>query len=42
MNYFHLKEKVDNREIKIEHCSTVQMWADTNTKPKQGLVCRKF
>ncbi len=42
VNYFYIKEKVDNGEIKIEHCPMRQMWTEINTKPKQGLVYHKF
>ena len=42
VKYFYIKEKVDNGEIEIEHCSTDQMWTDINTQPKQGAVYRVF
>ncbi len=42
VNYYYIKEKVDNGEIKIENCPTRQMWTEINTKPKHGLVYRKF
>ncbi len=42
MDYFYIKEKVDNEEIKIEHCPMGQMWKDINTKLKQALVYLKF
>jgi len=29
-------------EIRFEHCPTKQMWADINTKPKQGAAFREF
>jgi hypothetical protein len=28
------QKNVDDGEIKIEHCPTVQMWMGVNTKPK--------
>jgi hypothetical protein len=37
-----MKEKKDDGEIRFEHCPTEQMWADINTKPKQGAVFREF
>ena len=42
MKYYLIKDKVDRGEITIEHCPTEQMWADINTKPKQGAVFRAF
>jgi hypothetical protein len=33
VEYFLIKEKVDNGEIKIEHYPMGQMWTDINTKP---------
>ncbi len=42
VKYFYIKEKVDDGEIVIEHCPTEQMWADINTKPKQGKIFREF
>jgi hypothetical protein len=38
VNYFFIKDKVDQGEVTIEHCPTGQMWTDINTKPKQGIV----
>jgi hypothetical protein len=42
VNYFFIKDNVDQGEITIKHCPTEQMWTDINTKPKQGLVFRLF
>jgi hypothetical protein len=42
VKYFFVKDKVDQEEVTIEHCSTAQMWTDINTKPKQGRVYRGF
>jgi hypothetical protein len=42
VKYFHIKEKVNNGEIVIEHCPTEQIWTDINTKPKQGKIICKF
>jgi hypothetical protein len=42
IKFFHMKEKNDEGEIRFEHCPTEQMWADINTKPKQGAVFREF
>ena len=39
VKYYLIKDKVNQGEITIEHCPTEQMWADINTKPKQG-ACR--
>eukprot|EP00804_Cyclotella_cryptica_P026975 CCRYP_021075-RB/>CCRYP_021075-RB protein AED:0.60 eAED:0.34 QI:0/-1/0/1/-1/0/1/0/236 len=38
--YFLVAEKVANGELKIKHVPTDKMWADVNTKPKQGLGFR--
>ena len=38
IKYYHMKEKKDDGEIRFKHCPTEQMWADINTKPKQGAV----
>jgi hypothetical protein len=38
MKYIFIEDKVDQREVTIEHCLTGQMWTDINTKPKQGMV----
>ncbi len=42
VKYFVIKDKVDQKEITIEHCPTKQMWMNINTKPKQGTVFRVF
>ncbi len=34
VKYYLIKDKVDQKEITIEHCPTKQMWTDINTKPK--------
>jgi hypothetical protein len=34
--FFLIKDRVDNREIKVIHCPTEVMWADIMTKPLQG------
>jgi hypothetical protein len=36
VRYFFVKDKIAKGEIELEHCSTKVMWADMNTKPKQG------
>jgi hypothetical protein len=38
VKYFHIWDKVNQKEITIEHCPTNQMWTDINMKPKQGTV----
>ncbi len=38
IKYYHMKEKKDDGKIQFKHCPTEQMWADINTKPKQGAV----
>jgi hypothetical protein len=42
IKYYHMKEKKDDGEIRFEHCPAEQMWADINTKPKQGAAFREF
>ena len=42
IKFFHMKEKNDKGEISFKHCPTKQMWADINTKPKQGAAFREF
>ncbi len=42
VKYFFIQDKVSQGEITIDHCPTEQMWADTNTTPKQGLKLRIF
>ena len=41
VKYYFIKDKVDQKEITIEHCPTKQMWTDINTKHKTGncLLC---
>ena len=34
--YFFIKDKVDSKEVSIEHRPTNEMWSDMLTKPKQG------
>jgi len=34
VKYFYVKDKIDQREIVVEHCPTEQMWTDINTKPR--------
>jgi hypothetical protein len=34
--YFFIKDKVDSKEVSIEHRPTNEMWSDVLTKPKQG------
>jgi hypothetical protein len=40
--YFYVKEKVDNGDIRVEHCPTEQMMADFFTKPLRGSLFRKL
>jgi hypothetical protein len=42
IQYFFIKDVVNQGEIEIEHCPTEQMRSDINTKPKQGRVFRQF
>ena len=36
VRYFFVKDKIAKGEIELEHCPTEIMWADVNTKPRQG------
>jgi hypothetical protein len=36
VRYFFVKDKIEKGEIELEHCPTEVMWADMNTKPRQG------
>jgi hypothetical protein len=36
VQYFFVKDKIAKGEIELEHCPTEVMWADMNTKPRQG------
>jgi hypothetical protein len=37
-NFFFIKDRVDDREIKVFDCPTHEMWADVMTKPLQGMA----
>jgi hypothetical protein len=36
VQYFFIKDKIQQGEVRLEHCPTEEMWADVNTKPRQG------
>jgi hypothetical protein len=36
--FFFIKDRVNNREIKVFDCPTHKMWADVMTKPLQGMA----
>ncbi len=38
--FFFVKDRVDDREIKVFDCPTEEMWADVMTKPLQGTAFR--
>jgi hypothetical protein len=42
IRYFFLKDQVDSKRVKIEHCPTAEMLANYFTKPLQGLQFRKL
>ena len=42
IRYFFIKDRVDKKEIQIEHCPTGDMLADFHTKPLQGSLFYKF
>jgi hypothetical protein len=39
---FFIKDRVDDREIKVMDCPSKEMWADVLTKPLQGMAFRKM
>ena len=39
---FFVKDKVDEGDVVIKDCPTEVMWADVNTKPKQGRVYKEM
>ena len=41
-NFFFIKDKVNNEEVKIVDCLAGVMWADALTKPLQGTAFRKM
>lgn len=42
IRYFFIKDQVDSKRVKIEHCPTADMLADYFTKPLQGAPFRKL
>jgi hypothetical protein len=42
IRYFFVKDQVDSKRVKIEHCPTAEMLADFFTKPLQGAAFRKL
>ena len=36
VRYFFVKDRIDKGEVALQHCPTEEMWADMNTKPRQG------
>ena len=42
LRYFYIKDRVDSKDIVIEHCPTKVMWGDFFTKPLQGDLFRKM
>jgi hypothetical protein len=36
VRYYFVKDKIEKGEVRVEHCPTEEMWADINTKPRQG------
>jgi len=40
VNFFFIKDRVDDGEIKVINCPTEEMWADVMTKPLQGTAFR--
>ena len=36
VRYFFVTDRIKKGEIRVEHCPTEEMWADINTKPRQG------
>ena len=42
VRHFHIKEKVDNKDIKIQHCPTDEMLGDCMSEPPQGKKFKQF
>jgi hypothetical protein len=42
VRYFFIKDRVDNKEITLNHCPTGEMLSDHFTKPLQGALFRKL
>ena len=42
IRYFFVKDRVDKKEIRIEHCRTENMLADYLTKPLQGSLFHQY
>ena len=42
IRYFFIKDQVDSKHVRIEHCPTADMVADYFTKPLQGAPFRKL
>jgi hypothetical protein len=42
IRYFFVKDRVKNRELRIEYCPTEEMWADYFTKPLTGVLFYKL
>ena len=42
IRYFFVKDRVDKKEVRIEHCRTENMLADYFTKPLQGSLFHKY
>ena len=38
--FFFIKDRIDDREMKVIDCPTEQMWADVMTKPLQSMAFR--
>jgi hypothetical protein len=42
IRYFFIKDQVDSKRVRIEHCPTTDMIADYFTKPLQGAPFKKL
>ena len=42
IRYFFVKDRVDKKEVRVEHCPSLSMLADFFTKPLQGQMFIKF
>ena len=42
IRYFYIKDRVDSKDVRIEHCPTEDMLADYFTKPLQGSLFLKL
>ena len=42
VRYFFIKDRIENKELKLRYCETLKMLADILTKPLQGSLFREL